>query len=91
MLSRSQLSTALGGLAGQPGLLLADEPTGNLDTEMAAQIIQLLKEINAAGTTIVMVTHDSDLAAHAHRIVNIRDGATVQESEPEVVATAQTI
>jgi putative ABC transport system ATP-binding protein len=75
-------------LAGQPGLLLADEPTGNLDSEMAGQIIALLKEINVQGSTIVMVTHDADLAAHAHRVVHIRDGATVEGAELEALAAA---
>ena len=68
-------------LVGQPRLILADEPTGNLDSEMAAQILSLLKEINTQGTTIVMVTHDAELAAHAHRIVHIRDGAAVEGVE----------
>ena len=75
-------------LAGRPGLLLADEPTGNLDTEMAGEIIKLLEEINSKGTTIVMVTHDFDLASHAHRVVHIRDGATVEESALEAVPAA---
>jgi len=74
-------------LAGDPGLLLADEPTGNLDSLMAGQILDLLKEINQAGTTIVMVTHDPDLAAHAHRTVHILDGHAVEESE--ALAAAQ--
>ena len=61
-------------LAGNPKLILADEPTGNLDSTMAAQIMELLEGINASGTTIVMVTHDPDLAQRAHRRVHIRDG-----------------
>ena len=61
-------------LAGEPGLILADEPTGNLDSGMAEQIMLLLEEINARGTTIVMVTHDPDLASRAHRRVQIKDG-----------------
>ena len=73
-------------LAGQPGLLLADEPTGNLDTEMAAEIIALLEEINSQGTTIVMVTHDDDLASHAHRLVHIRDGRAVEDDLHEPTA-----
>ena len=54
--------------------LLADEPTGNLDSQMARGIMELLEEINAAGTTIVMVTHDPELAARAQRNVHIVDG-----------------
>jgi putative ABC transport system ATP-binding protein len=61
-------------LAGSPRFLLADEPTGNLDSQMAQGVMELLEEINAAGTTIVMVTHDMDLARRAKREVNLRDG-----------------
>jgi putative ABC transport system ATP-binding protein len=61
-------------LAGKPRFLLADEPTGNLDSEMADQVMKLLEEINAEGTTIVMVTHDPDLAHRARRNIHILDG-----------------
>jgi len=61
-------------LAGQPRFLLADEPTGNLDSGMAKGVLELLAEINAAGTTIVMVTHDPELAALAGREVFLKDG-----------------
>ncbi len=61
-------------LAGSPKLLLADEPTGNLDSQMARGVMELLEEINARGTTILMVTHDEELAARAHRNVHIIDG-----------------
>jgi len=61
-------------LAGDPRVILADEPTGNLDTEMSGQIMDLLEEINAAGTTIVMVTHNPDLARRARRHIEITDG-----------------
>ena len=61
-------------LAGSPKLLLADEPTGNLDSQMARGVMELLEEINASGTTILMVTHDPELAARAHRNVHIIDG-----------------
>jgi putative ABC transport system ATP-binding protein len=61
-------------LAGEPRLLLADEPTGNLDSQMARGVLELLEEINAAGTTIVMVTHDPELAARTQRNVHIVDG-----------------
>jgi putative ABC transport system ATP-binding protein len=73
-------------LAGQPRLLLADEPTGNLDSQMARGVMELLEEINAAGTTIVMVTHDPELAARAQRNVHIVDGmATDLASAPSLV------
>jgi putative ABC transport system ATP-binding protein len=61
-------------LAGSPRFLLADEPTGNLDSQMAEGVMELLEQINAAGTTIVMVTHDPDLAKRAKREVHVRDG-----------------
>ena len=61
-------------LAGKPAILLADEPTGNLDTQMARGVMELLEEINAAGTTILMVTHDPELAVRTHRNVHIIDG-----------------
>ena len=64
-------------LAGSPRLLLADEPTGNLDTQMARSVMELLEQINAAGTTIVMVTHDPDLARRAQRHIHIVDGQVV--------------
>ena len=61
-------------LAGKPRLLLADEPTGNLDSAMARSVMELLEEINGRGTTILMVTHDPELAARAQRNVHIVDG-----------------
>jgi putative ABC transport system ATP-binding protein len=61
-------------LAGDPKVLFADEPTGNLDTEMSGQIIDLLQDINKHGTTIVMVTHSPELAGRASRRIRIVDG-----------------
>ena len=61
-------------LAGEPRFLLADEPTGNLDSEMAESVMQLLEEINAKGTTIIMVTHEPKLAGRAKRNIFVRDG-----------------
>ena len=72
-------------LAGSPRLLLADEPTGNLDSQMARSVLELLEDINQQGTTIVMVTHDSELAARAQRNVHIVDGmATDLSLEPSL-------
>ena len=73
-------------LAGQPRLLLADEPTGNLDTQMARGVMELLEQINAAGTTIVMVTHDPELAARAQRNVHIVDGQAIDLVREPVLA-----
>lgn len=61
-------------LAGEPRFLLADEPTGNLDTHMAESVLDLLAEINASGTTIIMVTHELALAERAKRNIFVRDG-----------------
>lgn len=61
-------------LACNPDLLVADEPTGNLDTETAAQMIELLTALNRDGMTVVYVTHDRAIADRAHRVVSIRDG-----------------
>jgi putative ABC transport system ATP-binding protein len=71
-------------IAGDPRVILADEPTGNLDTTMSNQIMDLLQEINAAGTTIVMVTHNPELAQRAHRQVHVVDGqiAHTQQFKP---------
>ena len=69
-------------LAGSPKLLLADEPTGNLDTQMARGVMELLEQINAEGTTIVMVTHDPELAARAARNVHIVDGQVSDLEQP---------
>ncbi|KAF1699398.1 MULTISPECIES: ABC transporter ATP-binding protein [Pseudoxanthomonas] len=77
-------------LAGEPKLLLADEPTGNLDSQMARGVMELLEQINAAGTTIVMVTHDPELAARAQRNVHIVDGvATDLSVEPSLARLAR--
>ena len=64
-------------LAGEPKILLADEPTGNLDSQMARATMALLEEINKAGTTVIMVTHDPELARRAGRNVHIVDGQVV--------------
>jgi putative ABC transport system ATP-binding protein len=68
-------------LAGEPRFLLADEPTGNLDSQMAEGVLDLLQEINEAGTTIIIVTHDPALAAHARRQVHLKDGAILNGAE----------
>jgi putative ABC transport system ATP-binding protein len=70
-------------LAGEPRFLLADEPTGNLDSEMAESVMQLLESINNDGTTIVMVTHEPNLAARARRNIFVRDGR-IESAEPEL-------
>ena len=61
-------------LVNRPDLLLADEPTGNLDTKTSAEMMALFDEIHAAGNTVVLVTHEEDIAAYARRLVRLRDG-----------------
>ena len=64
----------------QPALLLADEPTGNLDSKSAADVMALIGEVHASGQTVVLVTHDPDIAAHAPRQVRLRDGRIEHDS-----------
>jgi putative ABC transport system ATP-binding protein len=61
-------------LVNDPAMILADEPTGNLDSQSSADILGLLHELHRRGRTIVMVTHEADIAAHAQRIIHVRDG-----------------
>jgi putative ABC transport system ATP-binding protein len=61
-------------VVGDPDLLLADEPTGNLDSASGAEVMDLLRELHSGGTTIVVITHDRDIAAGLHRTVDMRDG-----------------
>jgi putative ABC transport system ATP-binding protein len=81
---RAEIARAL---AGSPRLLLADEPTGNLDTQMARSIMELLEDINSKGTTIVMVTHDPELAARAQRNVHVVDGVATDIVRPSPLFT----
>ncbi|HEX7020438.1 MAG TPA: ABC transporter ATP-binding protein [Gemmatimonadaceae bacterium] len=66
-------------LANRPALILADEPTGELDAKTGAEMIGLLERVNADGTTIVVVTHDEQLASAARRVVHMRDGAIIHD------------
>jgi putative ABC transport system ATP-binding protein len=69
-------------LVGRPAIMLADEPTGNLDRATGAAILELLRELNAAGRTIVVITHDHDLAAQLSRQVQMIDGQIVADTKP---------
>lgn len=73
-------------LVGEPRFLLADEPTGNLDSNTATGVMELLHDINAAGTTIIMVTHDPSLATQSHRNIHILDGQVQSDNTNQVKA-----
>lgn len=66
-------------LVTEPAIVLADEPTGNLDSRSGIEVMAFLQKLNAAGITIVLVTHDADVAAHASRVVKIADGKVVED------------
>lgn len=61
-------------LVNKPAIILADEPTGNLDSKTSVEIMNLFDDIHANGNTVILVTHEEDIAAHAHRIIRLRDG-----------------
>ena len=61
-------------LVNNPSLILADEPTGNLDTKTSVEIMEIFNKIQAAGNTVVLVTHEEDISRYAHRVVRLRDG-----------------
>jgi putative ABC transport system ATP-binding protein len=76
-------------IAGDPTLLLADEPTGNLDSAMAREVMQLLEDLNEQGTIVVIVTHDPEIAARARRNVHIVDGVAADlERAPALVTSS---
>ncbi|MBR3934586.1 MAG: ABC transporter ATP-binding protein [Clostridia bacterium] len=69
-------------LAGDPSVILADEPTGALDSKTGKEVIEFLKELNEAGNTIILVTHDNGIAAQAQRVIRMSDGKIVYDGEP---------
>ena len=73
-------------LVTDPAILLADEPTGNLDTESSLEIMKLLRELNQQGRTIVLITHEADIAAFAQRVVRLRDGVIVSDERQALAA-----
>lgn len=66
-------------LVNNPAIILADEPTGNLDTKTSIEIMAILEEIHKKGNTIILVTHEPDIAEHAHRIIRLRDGLVEED------------
>ncbi len=73
-------------LVTEPDVLLADEPTGNLDTQRSLEIMELLTRLNGEGITVLMVTHEAEMARFAHRIVNFRDGLVEREDRGALAA-----
>jgi putative ABC transport system ATP-binding protein len=72
-------------LVNEPAILWADEPTGNLDSEMAAAVMELLHEVNGTGQTVVVVTHDAEIGATARRLLRVQDGQVVADGTPAQV------
>jgi putative ABC transport system ATP-binding protein len=70
-------------LVNRPSILLADEPTGNLDSKTSEEIMRVFEDLSTAGQTVVMVTHEPDIAAHARRVVVLRDGRVASDERRE--------
>ncbi|PKD21113.1 macrolide ABC transporter ATP-binding protein [Salegentibacter salinarum] len=73
-------------LVNKPSIILADEPTGNLDSKTSLEIMHLFDEIHAAGNTVILVTHEEEVADHAHRVIRLRDGIVESDERKEVVS-----
>lgn len=72
-------------LVNKPSIILADEPTGNLDSKTSLEIMNLFDEIHAAGNTVILVTHEEEVAEHAHRIIRLRDGIIESDERKELL------
>jgi putative ABC transport system ATP-binding protein len=70
-------------LVNNPSILLADEPTGNLDSKTGAEIMGLFERLHKAGNTIILVTHEPDIATHAHRVIRVRDGKVEKDERTQ--------
>ena len=75
-------------LVNNPAIILADEPTGNLDTKTSIEIMEIFEEIQGRGNTVILVTHEPDIAEHAHRIVRLRDGVVESDERNEHIIRA---
>ncbi|APS38786.1 ABC transporter ATP-binding protein [Salegentibacter sp. T436] len=73
-------------LVNKPSIILADEPTGNLDSKTSLEIMNLFDEIHAAGNTVILVTHEEEVAEHAHRVIRLRDGMVESDDRKEVIS-----
>ena len=70
-------------LVNEPSIILADEPTGNLDSKSGSEIMQILDDLHKKGNTIILVTHEDDVARHAHRIIRLFDGKIIEDSKQD--------
>ena len=68
-------------LVNKPSIILADEPTGNLDSKSGSEIMTILDDLHKNGNTIILVTHEDDVAQHAHRIIRLFDGKIIEDSK----------
>jgi len=75
-------------LVNNPAIILADEPTGNLDTKTSIEIMAILEKIHSGGNTVILVTHEPDIAEHAHRIIRLRDGLVEKDIRNEEIVLA---
>jgi putative ABC transport system ATP-binding protein len=73
-------------LVNDPSIILADEPTGNLDTKTSYEIMDIFGKIHSSGNTVILVTHEEDIANHAHRIIRLRDGVIETDKRRELAA-----
>ncbi|MCX2837447.1 ABC transporter ATP-binding protein [Salinimicrobium sp. MT39] len=73
-------------LVNNPSIILADEPTGNLDSKTSVEIMNLFDDIHASGNTVILVTHEEDIARHAHRIIRLRDGMIESDERKKVLS-----
>ena len=77
-------------LVNDPAIILADEPTGNLDTKTSIEIMGIFEQIHAAGNTVILVTHEPDIAQHAHRIIRLRDGLVeIDYQNKDIISVAK--
>ena len=76
-------------LVNKPSIILADEPTGNLDSKTSLEIMNLFDDIHAAGNTVIVVTHEEEVAKHAHRIIRLRDGIVESDVRKDVVTATK--
>lgn len=66
-------------VAAKPPIILADEPTGNLDSHSGAEVMRILHELHREGRTVILITHDNEIAANAHRVIRIQDGQVIED------------